>query len=256
MKLKICIKIMLNAERTLTVHLFHIPDVRIILVGSKGSGKRSSQRTILGLKQPQSKLQKAEGEVSGRTVTIVDTPGWYNNLSLKRTPVLVKKQIEYSVLLCLPGPHAFFLVVNVEIPFREGIRKSMEDHMELLDERVWHHSVILFTHGDWLGDNTIEEHIESEGKALQWLVEKCENRYHVLNNINTGDRSQVTELLDTIKKMVARKNVESFYRVKVEDLKDSEDEMVEEDWAFYREMTQGRTTRKTNSFPFVPPSCK
>ncbi|XP_067110654.1 GTPase IMAP family member 9-like [Osmerus mordax] len=229
-------------------------DVRIILVGSKGSGKRCSQRTILDLKQPQSKLQKAEGEVSGRTVTMVDTPGWYNDLSSKKTPVLVKKQIESSVLLCLPGPHAFFLVINVETPFREGMRKSVEDHMKLLGERVWHYSVILFTHGDWLEDKTIEEHIESEGKALQWLVEKCENRYHVLNNINPGDRSQVTELLDEIKKMVARRNVEPFHRVKVEDLKDSDDETVEEDWAFYREMTQGIRTRKTHSFPFVTPS--
>src|SRR4029434_1337178 len=63
--------------------------------------------------------------------------------------------------------------------------------------------MVMFTRGDWLGDTTIEQHIESEGEHLKRLIEKCGNRYHVLNNENRGDDTQVTQLLERIEEMVA-----------------------------------------------------
>ncbi|RXM90625.1 GTPase IMAP family member 4 [Acipenser ruthenus] len=62
--------------------------------------------------------------------------------------------------------------------------------------------MILFTRGDHLKGRTIEQHIEEAGEELQQLVEKCGNRYHVLNNKNRSDRTQVTQLLDKIDNMV------------------------------------------------------
>ncbi|KAJ8355301.1 hypothetical protein AAFF_G00072770, partial [Aldrovandia affinis] len=114
------------------------------------------------------------------------------------------QEIVRSVSLCPPGPYALFLVIDVSSSFTESHRRPVEEHLELLSERVWRHTIVLFTRGDWLGDTTIEQHIETEGKALQWLVEKCGNRYHVLNNENRGDGTQVTELLEKIEETVAR----------------------------------------------------
>lgn len=74
--------------------------------------------------------------------------------------------------------------------------------MKLLGKQAWRFTMVLFTCEDFLGEGTIEEHIESEGDALKWLIERCSNRYHVFNNQEKSDLSQVTTLLEKIDEMV------------------------------------------------------
>ncbi|XP_036378527.1 LOW QUALITY PROTEIN: uncharacterized protein LOC118773618 [Megalops cyprinoides] len=185
-----------------------LSELRIVLLGGRHAGKSSAGNTILGREEFESRIRtaqcvKRQGEVAGRQLTVIDTPGWWRNFSLKNTTELDKQEIVRSVSLCPPGPHALFLVVDVSSSFTEAHRRAVEEHLELLSKRVWRHTIVLFTRGDWLGDTTIEQHIQTEGEALQWLVEKCGNRYHVLNNEKRADGTQVTELLEKIEEMVA-----------------------------------------------------
>ncbi|MBN3281691.1 GIMA7 GTPase, partial [Polyodon spathula] len=60
----------------------------------------------------------------------------------------------------------------------------------------------VFTRGDDLEGLTIEEYIETTNKHLKELLRKYGNRCHVFNNKNMSDRTQVTELLEKIDKMV------------------------------------------------------
>ena len=67
------------------------------------------------------------------------------------TAELDKQEIVCNVISVSPGTLCFFLVIDVSLAFRETQRISVE-HLELLDERVWRHTIVLFTRGDWLGD--------------------------------------------------------------------------------------------------------
>uniref|UniRef100_A0A6Q2XI41 AIG1-type G domain-containing protein n=2 Tax=Esox lucius TaxID=8010 RepID=A0A6Q2XI41_ESOLU len=182
-------------------------ELRIVLLGSRWSGKSSAGNTVLGREEfdlrRTGQCVKGQGEVAGRRVTVVDTPGWRRDIPLEWTAELAKHEMTLSVSLCPPGPHTILLIIDVDFEFIEENRRAVEVQLELLNETVWSHTMVLFTHGDYLGDTTIEQHINSEGKALQWLVEKCGNRYHVFDNKNRGDGTQVTELLEKIEEMVA-----------------------------------------------------
>uniref|UniRef100_A0A3B3TEQ9 GTPase IMAP family member 4-like n=1 Tax=Paramormyrops kingsleyae TaxID=1676925 RepID=A0A3B3TEQ9_9TELE len=185
-----------------------LSELRIVLLGGRWTGKSSAGNTILGreefvTKRRTAQCVKRQSEVAGRQVTVVDTPGWWKDWSVDGTPEADKQEIVHSVSLCPPGPCALFIVLRADASFTETERRSLEKHLELLSGTVWRHTIVLFTRGDWLGDRTIEQHIEAEGEALRWLVGKCGNRYHVLNNQKRGDVTQVTELLEKVEEMVA-----------------------------------------------------
>ncbi|XP_048020660.1 GTPase IMAP family member 7-like [Megalobrama amblycephala] len=147
----------------------------------------------------------SEGEVDKQTVILINTPGWWPYASVKETSEPVKQEIMSSVTCCPPGPHAVLLVLQSGVAFTEAQRRSVKEHMELLGRNVWKYCIVVFSRGDWIVTPTIEEHIESEGEDLQWLINKCGNRYHVLNNMEQDDGKQVRELMEKVV-MMARMN--------------------------------------------------
>ncbi|XP_058872710.1 GTPase IMAP family member 4-like [Acipenser ruthenus] len=203
-----------EAEETVSQELHSPSELRIVLLGGRCAGKSSSGNTILGRKEFKSgiissevtrKCKKRTGEVAGRRVTVVDTPG------------TVRVEIERCVSLSAPGPHAFLLVIPVYSKYiidthSDEYWKAVVKHLcesfdkvkQLFGERAMRNTMILFTHGDYLEGKTIEQHIEEAGEEFQQRVGKCGNRYHVLNNKKRSDHTQVTQLLDKIDNMVKR----------------------------------------------------
>ncbi|KAL0155973.1 hypothetical protein M9458_050236, partial [Cirrhinus mrigala] len=184
--------------------------LRIVLLGNRKAGKSSTGNSILGREEFDLKRSaqcvRRHGEVADKHITVIEAPGWWRNYTVEFSPELLKQEILLSVSLCPPGPHAVLLIIRVETRFKEEQRKVLQGHVDLLGERVWSHTIVLFTHGDSLLDTSIEQHIESEGQDLQWLLDKCGNRYHVLNNQNRSDDTQIKELLEKIEETVAQNN--------------------------------------------------
>uniref|UniRef100_A0AAQ4REF5 AIG1-type G domain-containing protein n=1 Tax=Gasterosteus aculeatus aculeatus TaxID=481459 RepID=A0AAQ4REF5_GASAC len=187
-----------------------LTEVRLVLIGERWSGKSFSGNTILGkdalecgrARTAHTEVRHARAE--GRRLVVVDGPGWSGSLSLAEIPEVDKQRFKLHASACPPGPHAFLLVVPLDTAFSAGSRRTVEEHMKLLGEAAWRHTLLLFTCGDFLRKRTIEQHIEGEGESLRWLTERCGNRFHVFHNKEKGNLRQVQGLLEKVEEMAQR----------------------------------------------------
>lgn len=191
-----------------------LENLRMVVLGSRSVGKTSVVNTILRFKAGENGKRTAhsvkyQGLVGATQICIVDTPGWWKEYAESDTPEVIKDELKLSVFLCPPGPHIFLLVIDADASFNSRHLNAVITHLELLGDEVVRHTILIFTKGDWLGSQTIEQYIEGEGEALQLLVNKCGNRYHVLNNKDQSE-AQVTELMDKITWAVNLNNCEHF----------------------------------------------
>lgn len=192
-----------------------MPEVRLVLLGERETGKSSAGNSILGRRglfragAVTEECVRRQEEVAARLVTVVDTPGWEAGVA-GRTTDRVKREIAASEGLCPPGPHALLLTLRVDTLVESG---HVRDHVQLLSEGAWRHTLLLFTHGDQLREGVdIREHIRGGGRGLQWLLDKCGGRYHVIGSPDGGQQGEgsTAELLQKVEKMAAMNRCEAF----------------------------------------------
>ncbi|KAL1281287.1 hypothetical protein QQF64_000090 [Cirrhinus molitorella] len=106
------------------------------------------------------------------------------------------KCVERSV----PGPHVFLLVIRLDVKYTDEEKNAVEQ-IQMNFGGAAPYTIILFTHVDALENQTLWSYI-SESKDLQAVVYQCGGRFHPFNATDTNNPTQVTELLEKIKKMV------------------------------------------------------
>ncbi|KAI4808393.1 hypothetical protein KUCAC02_000455 [Chaenocephalus aceratus] len=200
------------------------PERRIVILGKTGVGKSSVANTIFGeevfktissTKSVTSTCQAEIRSVNGRSITLVDTPGFFHT---DKSEGVLKSEIIKYITECALGPHAFLIVLKVE-KFTEHEEAVINKISQYFSEKVFNYATVLFTHGDQLNEaQTVEEYFHQTKRASD-LVKKCGGRCHVIDNKHWKNNKQkeyrrnqfqLKELLKTIDKMVDE-NKESYY---------------------------------------------
>ncbi|KAG2463826.1 TOM1 protein, partial [Polypterus senegalus] len=189
--------------------------LRIVLLGMAMAKKSQVEDLILGKTESNMEISSAAKTkksysrfaiVEDKWITVVNTPD-LDDPNISKVDLCM--ELKKSISLCFPGPHAFLIVLR-ENKFEDQDKKAITLIEEIFGNRVFEHSLVLFTKHTLMSKMS-QEDLEETTRDIQQLVDRCEKRQHLLNTEDVNNDSRVVELIKKIEEMIGG-NWENCYR--------------------------------------------
>ena len=201
--------------------------LRLVIVGLTGHGKSSIANNILAphflspdvnqygkcgkwgvINRPlkvssfsdsvTSKCERIEGHVQGRTVALVDTPGFCDTSKSYEDTI---HEIMRCMYLTVPGPHVILLVLRIG-RFTKEVVNSVEMLKTVFGKESVNYAMVVFTGADELRLNNerAEDMVSKMKGPVRDLLRECKDRYVTFNNmieepLSPQSSKQIEELL-------------------------------------------------------------
>nr|XP_055055850.1 GTPase IMAP family member 6-like [Misgurnus anguillicaudatus] len=181
-------------------------ELLIVLLGMSGSGKSAArtmifgqdERSQAGVSTATQKITKERGRLDRDQVSVLDTPDWFSSgFSMEQ----IKQNIQL-ISMCCSGPYAFLPVIPIKNEFTKEEREMVKNMERIFEEISWERVMILFIITDEQENQNIDQSSFLQHPYYQELVKKCGERFHLFSFSQIGNKAQLPELLEKIKKMV------------------------------------------------------
>lgn len=181
-------------------------ELLIVLLGMSGSGKSAAKSMLFGRDEisqagastATQKITVERGRLGRDQVSVLDTPDWFSSgLSMEQ----IKQNIQL-ISMCSSGPYAFLLVIPIKNELTKEERAMVKNMERIFEEISWERVMILFIITDEQENQNIDQSSFLQHPSYQELVKKCGEKFHLFSFSQIGNRAQVPELLEKIKKMV------------------------------------------------------